>query len=533
MNTLILHNGPIYTLDPQQPVVRALAIRNGQVFALGSEGKVQAAAATQHAETINLHGRAVVPGLTDAHVHLTLHGLAARTVRLNEARSLDQALALIVKRVATLPADAWLEGGGWNHADWGGTWPTRDDLDRVCPNHPAILLRRDGHSAWVNSKALERAGITDTTADPPGGWIQRDQAGRATGILQEQASALVANLLKPPTPAERQSALTDALKEALSYGLTSLHIPATMEPTDGRATCSDLQVLRERGELPARCLFYLSSSDLDAAIALGLRSGFGDHWIRFGGVKLFADGALGSETAEMFAPYAGSTSMGLATIDFDELNSMFERANRAGIALAVHAIGDAANRKVLDAIELADAYTHLPLRNRIEHAQILHADDISRFAKLNVVASMQPIHATSDMATADRLLGERCATAYAWRSLLKAGALLAFGSDAPVESLNPWLGIHAAVTRQRPTGEPQGGWYASQRLTLEEALHGFIVGPASASGEAAFKGTLAPGMVADLAVLTQDPFHMPIEQLHSVTVALTLVAGQVVYRGKE
>lgn len=535
MTTLLLYNGPVYTLNPQQPLAHAIAVRDGRVLAVGSEGKAQAAAGSR-AEGINLHGRAVIPGLTDAHVHITWHGLAMQRVQLYNTQSLAEALERIAARAAELPPEGWLRGGGWSHADWGGQWPTRDDLDRVCPDRPAMLIRKDGHSIWVNSRALAVAGIDDTTPDPPGGQIQRDQDGRATGILLESAQDIVRDVIAPPTPAERLDALRLALAEALRYGLTSLHIPPAPNSNDGREVLTDLQVLRARGELRLRCLAHLAAHDLDAALALGLRSGLGDRWLRIGGLKIFADGSLGSETADMLEPYEGSQQTGIATIAVEELNDIVQRANNAGISVAVHAIGDAANRKVLDAIERAqghsagDAQQHaLALPNRIEHAQLLHPQDIVRFVALGVIASMQPVHATSDMHMADRLWGVRCATAYPWRALKDVGVTLAFGSDAPVESLNPWLGIHAAITRQRPDGTPAGGWYPAQCLSLDDALRGFCVGPAVASAEAHEKGMIAPGALADLVVLNVDPFRIKPEELHAVDVDMTFVEGRLVW----
>lgn len=530
MSTLILYNGPIYTLDPQQPIARAVAIRDGRILAVGTEGRVQAAAAGGRSEGINLQGRAVVPGLTDAHVHILMQGQASQEVQLGGAPSLDEALQRIVSRLRSLPADAWLHGGGWDHQLWGGRWPGRIELDAVCANRPAALARKDGHSLWVNSRALELAGITDETPNPPGGQIQRTRDGEATGILIETAMDLVRAVMPPPTDDERLEALRIALREALSYGITSLHIPPGTDPSNGPITLRDLQTLRERDALNTRCLVHLAGAHLDYAIELGLHSGLGDHWLRIGGLKLFADGSLGSESAEMLTHYEGRRHFGIAVIEQHELEAIVARANAGGISVVIHAIGDAANRKVLDAIEKARPTAgKLILPNRIEHCQVLHPKDIPRFAKLGVIASMQPIHCTSDMEMADSLWGPRCAHAYAWREILDSGATLAFGSDAPVESMNPWLGLHAAVTRQRPEGLPQGGWYPEQCLSVTEALSAYCHGPALCSGEQAEKGRIAPGMLADLAVLTGDPFRSAPGNLHAITAAMTIVDGRVVY----
>jgi hypothetical protein len=538
MTTLLLYNGPIYTLNPAQPHATALAVRDDRILAVGDLQEVRAATGRTTME-IDLAGRAVIPGLTDAHVHFTWHGFALQRVRLSSAPTLEAALEHIAAKVATLPPGAWLQGGGWNHGRWAGRWPTRDDLDRVCPNHPAMLVRRDGHSIWVNSQALALAGIDDTTPDPPDGVIQRDSQGRATGILLEGAQELVRRVVPTPTPAERLAALRLAQAEALSYGLTSLHIPPSPISSDGRETLNDLQILYNRGELQVRCLAHLADPDLDAALALGLRSGLGDHWLRIGGLKIFADGSLGSETAEMLEPYSGRTSRGIAMFPEGELHALIQRACAGGISVVVHAIGDAANRKVLDAIAKTQHQQSVPgssvlsspaLPNRIEHAQVLHPEDIGRFTRLGVVASMQPAHATSDMQVAERLWGARCRTAYAWQALKSAGTVLAFGSDAPVEPLNPWRGIHAAVTRQRIDSTLEGGWYPEQRLSLADTLHACCIGPTVASGETGSKGMLAPGMLADLAILAVDPFAIQPEDLHAVTVDMTIVGGKMLFQ---
>jgi predicted amidohydrolase YtcJ len=292
MTTVVLYNGLIYTLVPGQPVARAIAIRDGRVLAVGSEGKVQAAAGSR-AEMINLRGQAVVPGLTDAHVHITAQGFAMRQVMLDGITSYTRVLERIAAHVAQHPGSSWLRGGRWNHMDWGGSWPKRDDLDKLCPDRPAMLVRKDGHSVWVNSRALELAGITDDTPDPFGGQIQRDSAGRATGILLETAIELMRVAIAPPSAEERRDALRAALDEGLGYGLTAIQIPTSTNHADGRETLEDLQILRERGQLKIRCQAHLAGADLDTAVALGLRSGLGDRWLRIGGLKLFADGSLG------------------------------------------------------------------------------------------------------------------------------------------------------------------------------------------------------------------------------------------------
>ncbi|HEU5102753.1 MAG TPA: amidohydrolase [Roseiflexaceae bacterium] len=544
MPTFIFYNGPIYTLDPAMPRAQALAVRDGRVIGVGSEGKIQALVGGR-AEPINLRGRAVIPALTDAHVHFTWYALGRRELRLEGVDDLDLAIRRVSDTAAALPEGAWLRGGGWDHTLWGGRWPRAADIDALIPDRPVFLTRKDGHSAWVNSRALELADITDATPDPPGGSIQREKK-RATGVLFENALDLVRSHIPAATQDERLSAIRDAMVEAHSYGMAGIQIPPGLSVGDGALTLSDYQLLRERGQLALRCLAHIGLDGLDDALRLGLRSGMGDSWLRIGGVKMFADGSLGSETAEMLSHYEGRRHLGTATMTTEELNDAVSRALAGGISVIIHAIGDAANRRVLDAIEQGmgarsrglgedgspTPNSQLPIPNRIEHAQIVHPQDIPRFARLGVIASMQPIHATADMDTADRLWGERCSSAYAWRSLQDAGATLAFGSDAPVEALNPWLSVHAAVTRQRPGNIPPEGWYPEQRIDITSGLRGFTVGAAAAAGATHEQGLLMPGMLADLAILSHDPFRIAPSELHTITSELTMIAGQVVWEKK-
>ena len=537
MPTFIFFNGPIYTLDPAAPRAQALAVRDGRVLAVGSEGKIQALVGGR-AEPINLRSRALIPALTDAHVHFTWYALGRRHLRLEGIDNLDLAIRRVADASAALPDGAWLLGGGWDHTLWGGRWPRAEDIDVLTPDRPVLLTRKDGHSAWVNSRALELAGITENTPDPPGGSIQREKK-HATGMLVENALDLVRRHIPAATQDDRLAAICDAMVEAHSYGMAGVQIPPGLSAGDGALTLADYQLLRARGQLKLRCLAHIGLDGLDDALRLGMRSGLGDRWLRIGGVKMFADGSLGSETAEMLSHYEGRRHLGTATMATEDLNDAVSRALSGGISVTIHAIGDAANRRVLDAIEQAiedrrQAMGALSsaVPNRIEHAQIVHPQDIPRFARLGVIASMQPIHATADMETADRLWGDRCASAYAWKSLQDAGATLAFGSDAPVEALNPWLSIHAAVTRQRPGNIPPGGWYPEQRIDITSALRGFTVGAAAAAGTAHEQGLLAPGMLADLALLSHDPFKIAAADLHTVASELTMIEGEVVWEKK-
>lgn len=534
LRDLLLHNGPIYTLDRERPQVEALIVRGNRILAAGSEAELRPLLG-RGADDIDLKGRAVVPGLCDAHIHLLWTGLGRLNVDLEGVADFEVALDRIQAHAERLPQDAWVRGWGWNHSLWDNRWPTAADLDRVTGGRPALLSRKDGHSIWLNSRALALAGIDRETADPAGGTIGRDEHGEPTGVLFENANELAHRVVPDYSWQERRHALQRIIAECNRRGLTSVHIP------EGPDTLALLRELRDQDELTIRALCHLRYSQLDRAIELGLRSGLGDEWVRIGGVKIFSDGSLGSCTCHMLDPFSGTASnYGLPVIAEDELRDAVMRAERAGIAVAIHAIGDRANRTVLDAIENArhdrqifeQRGLSLPgrpaLPHRIEHAQHLAASDVARFAALGVVASMQPVHATSDYLVAERLLGaERCAWSYAWRPLQDTGAILAFGSDAPVETIDPWAGIHAAVTRRRADGEPPGGWHPGLTISLNEALEAYVLGPAAASGESGFKGTLRPGSLADLLVLTTDPFEVEPQSLWQVGVDTTIVGGKV------
>jgi predicted amidohydrolase YtcJ len=423
-----------------------------------------------------------------------------------------------------------VRGGGWNNNLWSPPdFPTRQDLDRVAPDNPVFLDRKDLHSVWVNTEALRRANITRDTPDPPGATIGRDEQGEPNGMLFESAVSLVRRAIDEP-PEDAVTALRRGFDSLLAMGITGVHVP------EGPETFGALQMLDFGDVLPLRVVMLLPIYRLEEAIALGLRAGFGSERLRVGPVKIFSDGSLGSQTAEMLQPYEGNPSnMGIGTIPQDELERSIIEAARAGIPSAVHAIGDAANRRVLDAFEKAREVVHTdsessPLIHRIEHAQLVHPDDFPRFAALGVVASMQPLHATSDMRAADRLWGSRARYSYAWRSVLDAGGVLAFGSDAPVETPDPFAGIHAAVTRQDEHDQPDGGWYAEERITVEEAVRAYTEGAAqSAPYLPGVTGTLSPGAVADLLVLDGDIFEIAPPEVRRVRPVATVVGGRAAY----
>ncbi len=529
---LVLYNGRVHTMDAARPRAEAVAVAGRRILAVGSHADVAGLAGTT-TRSLDLRGRTLIPGLIDAHVHFGWHSIAVSQQRLDlDNAPKETILALVAERARSVPPERWILGGGWNQNVWPEpVLPSAADLDAVAPQHPVVLQSKSYHATWANSRALALAGITAATDDPPGGQIVRDAAGQPTGVLLENAADLVDKVIPEPDVAEMVAALRAGMAHAHRLGLVGIHDPGH------EAVLAAFQALRDpaSGRLPFRVLMHLPAAGLDAAVALGVRSGLGDEYVRIGGIKLFADGALGPQTAYMLSPYEGSPdNLGIPTLTRDELHDLVGRAQRAGLSVAIHAIGDAANRLALDAIEQAqresNEVSRPALPNRIEHVQMLHPDDLPRLAQLGVVASMQPIHATSDMDMAERFWGRRSDLAYAWRSVLDGGAALAFGSDCPVETLDPLAGIHAAVTRRRADGSPgAAGWIPAQRLTVAEALHAYTLGAARASGEERLKGSISPGKLADLVVLSHDIFDVPPDEILDTAVVMTLVDGQVVH----
>jgi len=544
----LLYNARIHTLNKAKPMASALAVDYGRVLAAGETEELFRE--FDRAERQDMGRKAILPGLTDAHIHLQQYALSLQKVDC-ETDSKEKCLRRVAERARKLRPDEWLLGHGWNQNLWasppvggtvrgtaspfvggtgGGSWPSAADLDAISADIPIYLTAKSLHAGWVNRAALRLAGINAATPDPLNGQIQRDGHGQPTGILLEEAMKLVEAVIPVPGVDEVAEAIRQVQPALWRAGLTGVH------DFDKRPCFMALQQMHAAGELRLRVTKSIPIEDLPLAVGLGLRSGFGDDTLRVGSVKLFADGALGPHSAAMFDPYVDEPeNRGILNLDGEEVFEHGRYAAESGLSLAVHAIGDRANHEVLDGFAQLRAYERergLPaLRHRVEHVQVLHPDDASRLAGLGLVASMQPVHALSDMHMADRYWGGRAALAYAWRTQLQHGARLAFGSDAPVEVPNPFLGLHAAVTRQRADGSPgPGGWYGEQRLTLQEALAGFTIGPAYAAGVEDRLGQLAAGYLADLIVLDDDPFLCDLADLHSLQPVATMIAGEWVWQ---
>jgi len=520
---LLFKNAVFHTLDRANPTAEALVAENGIITHVG-DLPAQRAGFTH----IDLGGCHVYPGFIDSHVHFMEFAKRQIEVDLEGVSSLTEALELVRVASRQRGPGEWILGGGWNKNRWGsGDFPTRWMLDSVAPDNPVALFSKDGHALWVNSYAMKVSGVTRDTPIPLGGDVERDnETLELTGIFKETACRLITDRIQAPSE-DLTWVIEKGIAAAHARGVVGIH------NCEGEQTLRAFQSLRaKRGELGLRVVAHIPVEALESAISLGISSGFGDAFLKIGSVKVFADGSLGSQTADMLEPYEGrETYKGIAVTDADDLERIIKRAARAGFSVAVHAIGDRANRNVLDALASARSETGKQLRHRIEHAQLVHPGDIPRFGELEVIASVQPTHCPSDREIAERHWGARSRYAYAFKSLLRAGARLTLGSDAPVEALDPILTIYSAVNRKLPDQDEP--WYPNERLTQAEAVWAHTFGPAYASGDEHLAGTLAVGKRADMTVLTQDILTCPSEEIINCTVYMTVVNGKIMYSREE
>ncbi len=519
----LLYNANIRTLDHANPRCSAILIAGGRIIAVGEKDQLESIAHGK-VERQDMQGRTILPGLTDAHIHMQYFSLGLSKVDC-ETKTKDECLRRVAERAKITEPGEWVLGHGWQQNDWDGEFPTASELDAISPNNPVFLTAKSLHAAWANSSAMKLANITDSTPNPKDGAIQRDERGKATGILLETAMGLVYAVVPEPAISEIEAAMVKAQSVLWKMGITGVH------DFDRRESFMALQSLHSKNKLKLRVCKNIPVESVQQANELGLRTGFGDEWLWIGSVKAFMDGALGPRTAAMFQPYENEPeNKGILNMDGEELFEHSRKAADVGLSMTVHAIGDRANHEVLNAFEQLRKYErehNLPhLRHRIEHVQVIHPDDAPRLAQLGVIASMQPIHATSDMFAADRYWGERSQFSYGWRIQLEYGAALAFGSDAPVESPNPFLGLHAAVTRRRADGSPTAdGWYPAQKLSLAEALSAYTFGAAYAANAEDRLGRLAENYLADLIVLDADPFELDPADLLTIAPVSVMING--------
>ena len=544
---LILLHGKIWTGEPvattgETPaparVVEAVAIANGRILAVGGDEEIRTCKGL-NTEVVDLRGRLVVPGLADSHVHFIQGGFQLLEVGLKDASSEAEFVRRIADKASTLPPGRWMQGGNWDEEAWPSEkLPDRWLIDPVTPHTPVFISRYDGHAGLANSLALKLAGVTKDTRDPAGGVIVRDpKSGEPTGILKDGAQDLVAKVIPRPTESEMEEALRTALKEAARVGLTSVHdITVDTDSWNGSFT-GEIRLLRRaelEGWLTCRLYAITPIAQWKMLAEAGISHDMGSDFLKLGAVKAFADGSLGSRTGWMFEPYdddPGNVGLPMPLmIPPSKMEGLARQADKAGIQICTHAIGDHATSAILGIYERLGGGHPAAHRFRVEHAQHVRREDFARFGKLGVVASMQPYHAIDDGRWAEKRIGhERARTSYAWRSMLDAGAVLAFGSDWPVAPLDPLSGIAAAVTRATLDGRNPGGWFPEQRLTVEEALRAYTQGCAYAAFEEKDKGTISPGKFADLDVLSEDLFRIPPARIKDARVEMTIVGGRVVY----
>jgi predicted amidohydrolase YtcJ len=531
---VVLLHGKIWTVNPKQPEAAALAVRGDRIVAVGADAEIRPLVG-RGTKIIDLKGRRVLPGFHDSHVHLLATGQRLSQVALKDAADEAEFGRRLREFDRKLPAGRWLLGGNWDHdGTFAGKLPTAEMIDKYVPQRPVFLQRYDGHMALVNSRVLELAGITAETADPVGGVIfRRPGSGQATGILRDNAMGLVTRLVPPPTEAEIAEAVRAALAEARRLGVTSIQDMDGSNPASRQLLLRLYQHMARTGQLTARIKLYFPLGAWTSLADIGVLAGFGDVWVRIGSLKDFIDGSLGSSTAKFFEPYRNEPgSTGIFLTPLSKLGERIYAADRAGLAVAVHAIGDRGNAELLDMF--AATIKHNGVRDRrfrIEHVQHLRPADYTRFAELGVIASMQPYHAIDDGRWAEgRIGGKRCASSYAFRALLDAGARIAFGSDSPVAPLNPLLGIDAAVNRRTLDGKHPNGWFPEQRISVAEAIACYTLGSAYAASLEKDVGTLETGKLADLVVLSRDILaEAERDSIGRAEAVMTMVGGRVVY----
>ena len=528
--TLIVTNAAVYTVDKHHPTAEAVAVIGDRIIAVGSRGEIDLSRGPQ-TKVIDARGRLLLPGFNDAHVHFIQGGAQLDQVQLTDAASPQEFANRIASQARKTPKGEWILGGRWDETKWPKQeLPTKELVDGVTGATPIFVERYDGHEALANSAAMKLAGVDAKTADVPGGVIVRDKTGNPTGIFKDAAQELIYKAIPPMSPGQRVRVARRALEHAASLGVTSVQ---HMNPEF--ADVAAYSELAENGELTTRIYALPMETDWRDQAKVGIRHAWGSSYLRLGGVKGYADGSLGSRTAYMFEPFADDPgNSGLSSDEMHPPSAMRQRlmgADAAGLQIRVHAIGDRAISMMLDIFsDIETEHGYHDQRFAIEHAQHMAQKDFERFAKLHVIASMQPYHAIDDGRWAEKRLGhDRLRYSYAWRSFLDHGVTLAFGTDWPVAPLNPMLGLYAAVTRATLDGKNPGGWIPEEKITLPEAIEAYTMGAAFAEFQEREKGSITPGKLADMVILSDNIFDLKPEAIRDVKVRTTIVGGKVVH----
>jgi predicted amidohydrolase YtcJ len=531
---LIVTNAKIWTVDKAHPTAQAVAILGDRIVAVGSNADVNVWRG-HDTKVIDAGGKLLLPGFNDAHVHFVSGGLQLESVQLNDATSKQEFVRRIAAQAKKTPKGEWIQGGDWDETKWSPlSLPTKELIDPVTPDNPVFVSRYDGHSALANSAALRLAGITSQTPDPPGGVIVRDAQGNPTGDLKDAATDIVFKVIPPLSHEQRLRGVRRALEYAASLGVTSVQ---NMDPD--YADIAAYAELLQNGELTTRIYAAPLIDQVDDQVKIGIRHAFGGPFLRLGAVKAFADGSLGSRTAYFFEPFSDEPgNHGLLGEEMQPLSLMRDRmmkADAAGLQICTHAIGDQAISIILDLYaDIVKAHGQMDRRLRIEHAQHMAAKDFDRFAQLNVIASVQPYHAIDDGRWAEGYIGhDRASRTYAFRTFLNHGVHLAFGTDWDVAPLNPLSTIYAAVTRATLDGKNPNGWFSEQKLTVAEAVEAYTMGSAYAEFQENVKGSITPGKLADMVVLSDDIFSIDPAKIRDVKVLKTVVGGKIVWGEKQ
>ena len=531
---IILFNGYVATQIPHAPLATAVAVGQGCILAVGGNDDVLNTAGPETAR-IDLDGRLVVPGFIDTHIHFYEWALQRQRLKLEDVTSHEELLGRVHEAAQGLPANQWVLGQGWNESDWTETrMPTRSALDQAAPANPVLLWRCDMHLAALNSVALELAGIHAGTPDPPEGHIDRDPTGAPTGILRELAINLVRRIITPPETPQVLEAFESASKALYRRGVTGIHDVRLMADQDGARAFNLFQKLDQDDRLGLRCWVTLPGHHLQHIIALGLRTGFGNDKLRIGHVKFFSDGGMGARTAWMIDPYLDA-GYGMPLMDMETLSNDIGEADAAGLSVMVHAVGDRANRELVNIFETLEARrtqtgsSKPPIAHRMEHVQMIRPEDADRLGKLNVALCVTPANMLLDINLIDSAVGQKGRWTYALRRLIDTGAPVMFSSDCPVCDPDPLVGIHAAVTRQRSDGTPAGGWYPQNCVTVAEAIQAYTSTPAAVH-RAFDLGGIAPGKKGDVVILSKNILTSPPSRIPKARVDMTIFNGRIVHR---